>query len=140
MSILVSKQNCWKIFKTVLKYVIFLVKEETKSYFLIDIWSPKFTLISVASGVISAFCPLRCCRATSHTFFRPIFALKKKISYEHVSQCLNFLFHFIAFRYRCQITCTWLKRRILEKEMISKTLTLCFFSSFQMHYPKRNFC
>ena len=37
MSILVSKQNCGKIFKTVSKYVIFLVKEETKSYFLIDI-------------------------------------------------------------------------------------------------------
>ena len=108
-----------------LKYVIFLVKEEKKSYILIDIWSPKFTLILVASGVISAFYPLRCCRATSHSFFRPIFALKK--SYEHVSQCLNFLCHLIAFRHLSQITCTWLKGRIMEKAMISKILTLFFF-------------
>ena len=50
---------------------------ETKR-FLIGIWSQNISLISVVSREISAISPLRFCRAASHSFFRPIFACKKK--------------------------------------------------------------
>lgn len=63
--------------------------------FMLKISSEKLTLISAASSEISALCPLRHCRAASHSSPRPIFAcnghLPCTLKYPMLNGCSLFI-------------------------------------------------